>query len=109
MTPTKDEQERITKYEAELARLDELHAHLEHLWTKVPYYAVLGLAAPPVWYFAGLGWAISTLLVTAALVGTQAYLIGVRKNENRANHALVESDLERLRAQVLASGASGAR
>jgi hypothetical protein len=91
------DQERIRKYELELARLDELHQHLEQLWTHVPRYALLGLAAPFVWYFASFGWAVTTLLVTGALVGTQAYLIGVRKNENRFNRSLIERDLAGLR------------
>jgi hypothetical protein len=92
--------ERMQKYEAELARLDALYAHLEHLWTQVPRYGFLALAAPFVWYFAGFGWAFTELLVTAALVGTQAYLIGVRKNENRWNRDLVARDLESLREEV---------
>jgi hypothetical protein len=99
MTAAGDE-ERIRKYEVELARLDELYLHLEHLWTQVPRYALLGAAAPFVWYFASFGWAITTLLVTAALVGTQAYLIGIRKNENRWNRNLVERDLEQLREEL---------
>lgn len=90
----------MRKYEAELARLDQLHAHLEHLWTQVPRYALVGLAAPFVWYFVGFGWALTTLLVTGALVGTQAYLIAVRKNENRFNRELVARDLEQLRTQA---------
>jgi hypothetical protein len=92
--------ERIRKYEVELARLDELYAHLEHLWTQVPRYALLGLAFPFVWYFVSFGWAVTELLVTAALVGTQAYLIGVRKNENRWNRDLVERDLAQLRKEL---------
>jgi hypothetical protein len=92
-----DEQERIHKYEQEIARLDDLYAHLEGLWTHVPRYALIGLLAPVVWYFTSFGWAIVELLVTASLVATQAYLIGVRKNENRWNRELVARDLERLR------------
>ena len=99
-----DHEERIQKYEAELARLDDLHAHLGQLWTQVPYYGLLAVFAPVVWYYAGLGWAIAELLVTASLVGTQAYLIGVRKNENRANHALVEADLRRLQEEYGPAG-----
>ena len=96
-TMSPNDQERIRKYELELARLDELYRHLEQLWTHVPRYALLALAAPLVWYFASFGWAVTTLLVTGALVATQAYLIGVRKNENRFNHSLIERDLARLR------------
>lgn len=102
MSPT--DQERIHKYEVELARLDELYHHLEQLWTQVPRYAVVGFAAPFVWYFVSFGWAVATLLVTGALVGTQAYLIGVRKNENRFNRQLIERDLERLRSDIAERG-----
>lgn len=94
----------MRKYEDELARLDKLYAHLEQLWTQVPRYGYLALAAPFVWYFVSFGWAITTLLVTAALVGTQAYLIGVRKNENRFNRDLVARDLERLREEQAQRG-----
>jgi hypothetical protein len=93
------DQARIEKYEVEIRRLDQLHAELDELWTKVPRYAYLGLIAPVVWYFAGLGWAIVELLVTAALTGTQAYLIGVRKSENRWNREQLVADLNRLRAE----------
>jgi hypothetical protein len=94
------EAERMRKYEDELARLDQLYAHLDQLWTQVPRYGLLALAAPFVWYFAGFGWAVTTMLVTGALVGTQAYLIGVRKNENRWNRNLVARDLESLREEL---------
>jgi hypothetical protein len=94
------EQERIQKYEQELARLDQLYLHLEGLWRYVPRYGLLALLALPVWYFASFGWAVVELLVTASLVATQAYLIGVRKNENRWNRALIERDLARLREEI---------
>lgn len=92
-----DDELRIQLYEQEIARLDVLYTELEGLWTHVPRYALLALLAPLVWYFASFGWAVVELLVTAALVATQAYLIGVRKNENRWNRELVSRDLERLR------------
>jgi len=98
----KGDQERMQKYEAELARLDQLHDHLDHLWTQVPRYAWFAIFAPVVWYVWGFGWAVAELLVTASLVGTQAYLIGVRKNENRANYQLVANDLENLREKLAA-------
>ena len=99
-----DEQERIHKYEVEIARLDELFLHLEGLWKYVPRYALLGLLAPVAWYFAGFGWALTELLVTGALVGTQAYLIGMRKNENRWNRELIARDLAKLREQLAQHG-----
>jgi hypothetical protein len=98
--------ERMRKYEEELARLDQLYLDLEQLWTHVPRYGLLALAAPFVWYFFSFGWAFTTLLVTAALVATQAYLIGVRKNENRWNRSMVARDLENLRAEVEARGSA---
>lgn len=93
------DQARIEKYEVEIRRLDELHAELDVLWTKVPRYAYLALFAPLVWYFASFGWALVELLVTAALTGTQAYLIGVRKSENRWNREQLVADLDRLRSE----------
>lgn len=95
-----DEEDRIRLYEQEIARLDHLHTELEGLWSHVPRYGLLALFAPLVWYFASFGWAVVELLVTAALVATQAYLIGVRKNENRWNRELVARDLDRLRRDL---------
>ena len=92
-------EERIAKYEAEIRRLDELHDELDQLWAKVPRYAYLALLAPVIWYFQGFGWALVELLVTASLVGTQAYLIGVRKSENRWNRQQLVQDLDRLHAE----------
>jgi hypothetical protein len=90
----------IEKYETEIARLDALDADLDRLWTKVPRYGFLGLLAPLAWYIYGFGWAVATLLVTGALVGTQAYLIGVRKSENRWNRAQLVQDLQRRRLEL---------
>ena len=99
------DEERIAKYEAEIRRLDELHDELDQLWAKVPRYGYLALLAPVIWYFAGFGWALVELLVTAALVGTQAYLIGIRKSENRWNRQQLVQDLARLHAERAASAA----
>lgn len=88
----------IRKYEIEIKRLDDEYADLEMLWTKVPRYGYLALFAPLVWIFASFGWALVELLVTASLVGTQAYLIGVRKSENRWNRASLVEDMTRLRS-----------
>lgn len=94
------DQARIEKYESEIQRLDQLHDDLDQLWTKVPRYGYLALFAPIVWYFKGFGWALVELMVTAALIGTQAYLIGVRKSENRWNRASLVADVERIRADI---------
>jgi hypothetical protein len=95
-----NEEARIEKYESEIRRLDELHEELEQLWTKVPRYAYLALLAPLVWYLKGFGWAFVELLVVAALTGTQAYLIGVRKSENRWTRASLVEDVKRIRAEI---------
>jgi hypothetical protein len=94
-----NDEARIQKYEIEIKRLDELDAHLDLLWTKVPRYAYVGLLAPVVFFFKGFGWAFVELLVTAALVGTQAYLIKMRKSENRWNRAHLVEDVARIRAE----------
>lgn len=93
------EQQRIEKYEQEIARLDVLYAHLDELWEKVPRFFVVAALAPVVYYFAGLGWAIVELLITGALVGCQAYLISMRKSENRWNRQQVADDLAKLREE----------
>lgn len=91
---------RIRKYEEEIARLDELYLELDRLWARVPQLAAFAVFAPFVWYFVSAGWALVELMVTAALVGTQAYLIGVRKSENRWNRESVREDLEKLKAET---------
>jgi hypothetical protein len=99
--------ERIQKYEAEIARLDALDADLDRLWTKVPRYGFVALLAPVAWYYAGFGWAVATLLVTGALLGTQAYLIRVRKSENRWNRGRLVEDLARRREELGQQGEPG--
>jgi hypothetical protein len=91
--------EQIEKYEQEIRRLDELDKELDVLIEHAPRYAYVGLLAPVVWYFFGGGWAIAELLVTGALVGTQMYLVKVRKSENRWNRESLVEDVRRLRAE----------
>ena len=102
-----NDEARIEKYEAELRRLDDLNADLDVLWSKMPRYGWLALGAPIVWYFHGWGWAFVELMVTAALVGTQAYLIGVRRSENRWTYQSVSNDLAKYRAEMALRGAAG--
>ena len=84
------------KYRIEIARLDAEILDLERLWKQVPWFACTALLAP----LAGLAWgcgaAVVALLVSAALVGTRAYLIAVRKTENRWSRAQLVSDLDEL-------------
>jgi hypothetical protein len=94
-----EEQSLEGKYQAEIARLDAEHREYEKLWTGVPRFALVALLAPLIWYFFGFGWFVAALLVSAALVGTRAYLIAVRRTENRWNRdKLVEDLRERLGA-----------
>lgn len=102
-----NDEARLAKYEAELRRLDELYAELDVLWSKMPRYGWLAVLAPVIWYFKGWGWAVVELLVTAALVATQAYLIGVRRSENRWTYRSVENDLTNLRAEIAARRGGG--
>jgi hypothetical protein len=92
-------EDQIKLYETELARLGELDRDLVRLWAQIPRYGWLGLLAPVVWYFSGLGWAIVTLLSVGALLATQAYLIGVRRNEIRWSRKLLVEDLAQLKAE----------
>lgn len=101
-----NDEARIQKYVVEIERLDQLDAELDVLWSKVPRYAYAALLAPVVFYFSGLGWAFVELLVTAALVGTQAYLIKMRKSENRWNRKSLVEDVTRIRAEIAAHAGS---
>ncbi|MET0340822.1 MAG: hypothetical protein ABW252_07455 [Polyangiales bacterium] len=81
------------KYQVEIDRLDAEHAELERLWTNVPWFAALIAVAPFAGALWGWGAAVVAMLVTAALVGTRAYLIAVRKSENRWNRERLFDDL----------------
>ncbi|HEX5656327.1 MAG TPA: hypothetical protein VFX59_03990 [Polyangiales bacterium] len=99
-----DHAEQIAKYEDEIRRLDVLDKELDVLLEHAPRYALLAVLAPAVWYFFGGGWALVELLVTGALVGTQMYLLKMRKSENRWNRESLVEDVRRIRAeQVWAS------
>jgi hypothetical protein len=91
--------EQIEKYEAEISRLDALDQELDVLISHAPRYWYCALLAPVVFYFAGGGWAFVVLLVTASLVGTQTYLLRVRKSENRWNRDSLLLDVQRIRME----------
>src|SRR6476619_3034704 len=82
------------KYETELRRLDEQAAELERQWRHTPRFALFALLAPVVGFKFGFGAAMVELMVSAALVGTYSYLIGVRKSENRWTRNSVARELE---------------
>ncbi len=94
-----DSAEQIEKYEQEIRRLEELDKELDVLLTHAPRYWYVGLATPFVWYFFGGGWAVAAVLVTVSLVGTQTYLLKVRKGENRWTRESLVEDVRRIRAE----------
>ena len=104
------------KYHAELERLDAERAHYERQWSKVPRFGWVALSVPVSGLIWGWGAAVVALLVSLALVGTRAYLIAMRKGENRWNRERLLDDmgaLERSRGSELdrtvsRSGAPGA-
>ncbi len=87
------------KYQAEIDRLDAEHREYEKLWTQVPRFAWVLLLTPVIGVLYGFGWFVAAVLTSGALVGTRAYLIAVRKTENRWNRDKLMEDLrERLSA-----------
>lgn len=82
------------KYEAEQARLDDELRELEHHWQTVPRFFAFAAFAPLVTYFYGFAAGMVELMVTLALVGTRAYLIGIRKSENRWTHQSLARELQ---------------
>jgi uncharacterized membrane protein YdbT with pleckstrin-like domain len=90
------------KYQAEIERLDAEHREYERLWTQVPRFAWVVLLAPVIGFIWGFGWFVAAVLVSGALVGTRAYLIAVRKTENRWNRDKLMADLrDRLQGGTL--------
>ncbi|HEY6876573.1 MAG TPA: hypothetical protein VI299_01090 [Polyangiales bacterium] len=91
------------KYRAEIARLDAEHREYERLWSEVPRFAYVLLLAPGIGFVWGFGWFVVAVLVSAALIGTRAYLIAIRRTENRWNRdKLVEDLREKLGAMLMA-------
>ena len=81
------------KYRAEIERLDEEYRDLERMWSQVPWFALFALLSPVVGAVWGWGAGLVELMITGALVGTQAYLVAVRQTENRWNRSKLDNDL----------------
>src|SRR4051794_11947460 len=88
------ERAKLEKYERELLRLDAEYLDLEQHWQGVPRFFLFALSAPICWLLYGFGAGVVALLVSVALVGTRAYLIGIRKSENRWIRASVAREIE---------------
>lgn len=85
--------------DAELTRLDEEGKALAREWRRIPWlFAFVVLAAPAYWIWGPLA-ALYAVLFTPCLVGTAAYLVGVRRRENRE----LRAELQRER-RALAGG-----
>ncbi|MCA9610298.1 MAG: hypothetical protein KC619_32105 [Myxococcales bacterium] len=82
--------------DAELARLAEEGKALDREWRRVPLlFAFVVTAAPAYWIWGPLA-ALYAVLFTPALVGTAAYLVGVRRRENRELHAELKRERKAL-------------
>lgn len=89
----------------EVARLERELAVLERQWARKHYLSAFALLALPALYFGGL-YAVIVLLCTPALVGTQAYLIGVRRSECRELIREAQRELAQLRSKAAATSAA---
>lgn len=68
---------------AQIERLKQHRARLEKDWSRIPRLAYSGLLVVPAYFVGGVGAALATLLFVPCLVGTAAYLVGVRLFENK--------------------------
>jgi hypothetical protein len=80
---------------AHIERLKHQRARLQRDWSRIPRLGYSAALAVPAYFVGGLGPALATLLFVPCLLGTAAYLIGVRLVENKQ---LVE-ELERAVAE----------
>ena len=90
---------RIELIAAEIERLKEEALVLERDWRRIPYLAAFIVLAGPVHWVWGATAAFYAILCVPCLVATAAYLIGVRKRENRDLLAELEEQLEDYEAQ----------
>lgn len=88
--------EREAKLAAELERLQKELAVLERQWSRKHLLGLFGLFAIPA-YFVGPAYALIVIVCTPALIGTQAYLLGVRMAECKELIAETRMELARLR------------
>jgi O-antigen/teichoic acid export membrane protein len=77
----------------ELERLRKEALVLDRDWRRVPYLIGALVLAVPVWWIWGPLAALYAFLAVPCLVGTAAYLIGVRRAENRQLMEELEREL----------------
>ncbi|MFN7699083.1 MAG: hypothetical protein ACK5U8_14375, partial [Deltaproteobacteria bacterium] len=97
--PKTDPSARLLILEAELARLQRELAVLDRQWSQKLRLGAFGLLAIPALYW-GPEYAVIILLCTPALIATQAYLIGVRRNECRELIGEARRELATLRKRL---------
>lgn len=85
--------------EKERTRLLGELAILDRQWRRKHYLAVFIVLAIPAGFFGGRMWAGAFMLMTPALVLTQAYLLAVRRNEALGLLAEVNQELAERRAE----------
>jgi hypothetical protein len=90
---------RIAMLEGELVRLQKELAILQRQWDQKYRLGAFGLLALPAAYW-GLAYSVIIALCTPALIATQAYLIGVRRNECRELIAEAKRELTTLRKKL---------
>jgi hypothetical protein len=84
---------------AHIERLRRQRARLERDWTRIPRLSLAAVLVVPAYLLSGVGAALATALFVPCLLGTAAYLIGVRLFENKQTI----QDLERAVAEHDAS------
>ncbi len=81
--------------EREVERLKGEAKVLERDWRRVPWLFAFVLSAVPAYLIWGQTAAVYAILCTPCLVGTAAYLLGVRRSENEQSLRELERQLER--------------
>lgn len=80
--------------EREVERLEGEAKVLERDWRRIPWLFVFVLSAVPAFLIWGKTAAIYAILCTPCLVGTAAYLLGVRRSENQQSLRELQRQLE---------------
>jgi hypothetical protein len=99
---------RVAMLEGELVRLQKELAILQRQWDQKYRLGAFGLLALPAAYW-GLAYSVIIVLCTPALIATQAYLIGVRRNECRELIAEAKRELTTLRKKLAPPTADAAQ
>ena len=92
--------------ESEVTRLQKELAVLQRQWDQKYRLGAFGLLALPAAYW-GLAYSLIIVLCTPALIATQAYLIGVRRNECRELIGEAKREIAMLRKKLAAKAPEG--